>query len=474
MKSQKMHENELLKLIGKGETQGIEFKESLNLRDEIGKEVSAFSNTNPGIILVGVKDTKEVVGAQVGKKTVRNLANYIKTHTDNPILPEIFVEKIEGKKIVVIDVKESPEKPVFFKGKAYKRVGDSSHKLSASEIRKLAKESTKAYWDEQICEASLEDIDWNFVKEFFIPRYESLTEREITGSKKELLEALECIKNNKPTNAGILLFGKDPQKFFMNSYIALARYKGKREGIERLDYKEFTGNLFQQIDNCDKYIKEHAAIMSRLLPHRVEREDIPEYCWFSIRELVTNAVCHRDYSDQGSKVIVKIFDDRIEYYNPGGLPLGITPENIIEKQYSRNPIIAKVLAKVKYIEELGEGWNKIIDEHKAHPLKPKLPKIKADKYSVLVFLYSTKEKFEKGRVEPNERQKKAIEYTRNKGKITNAEYQKINKTTKKTATRDLQDLVRREILIKVGRTGKGVYYVLNPAFKGDIRGHKGT
>jgi len=189
---------------------------------------------------------------------------------------------------------------------------------------------------------------------------------------------LSCIKEGKPTNAGILLFGENPQYFFRNSYIALARYKGKMEGVERLDYKEFFGNLFHQIDECDKYIKEHIAIMSRLLPHKVEREDIPEYCWFSIRELVTNAVCHRDYEDQGSKVIAKIFSDRIEFY-----------------------------------------------------------------------------------LRRNER-------------ITNMVYREINKTTKKTATRDLQELVRSGILIKSGRTGRGVYYRLNPTYKGDIRRHKGT
>jgi len=117
-----------------------------------------------------------------------------------------------------------------------------------------------------------------------------------------LLEALNCIIDDKPTNAGVLLFGKNPQKIFINAYIAIARYKGKEVGIERLDYKEFNGNLFHQIDECDKYIKEHIAIMSRLFPYKVEREDIPEYPLFSIRELVTNAVVHRDYAIIGSRL----------------------------------------------------------------------------------------------------------------------------------------------------------------------------
>ncbi|MFH1127404.1 MAG: ATP-binding protein [archaeon] len=355
-------------------------------------------------------------------------------------------------------------------------MGKSRHKLSASEIRNLAKESgQKVHWDEQACkDATMDDIDWNFVKDFFVARYESLSAAKVTGNGNDLLRALNCIRDGNPTNAGILLFAKNPQKFFANAYIAMARYKGKHEGIERMDYKEFAGNLFSQIDGCDSYIKEHTAMMSRILPQRVEREDIPEYSWFSVRELVTNAVCHRDYSDQGSKTIVKMFGDRIEFYNPGGLQKGITPNNIAERQYSRNPVITKVLAKVKYIEDLGEGWDKILKEHKAHPLSPKLPLIKADEYSVLVAMYSTRDKFEKGSFGLNDRQKLAIGYARGKGKITNEEYQKAGNTTKKTATRDLQDMVKRSIFIRTGRTGKGVYYTLNPSFKGDIRGQKET
>lgn len=95
-----------------------------------------------------------------------------------------------------------------------------------------------------------------------------------------------------------------------------------------------------------------------------------------------------------------------------------------------------------------------------------MPKIAADELSILVTLFSAKEKFEKGTSGMNERQKKAMEYTRRKDKITNSEYQKINKTTKKTSTRDIQDLVRREVLFRKGRTGKGVYYTLNPIYKG--------
>jgi len=365
--------------------------------------------------------------------------------------------------VIVIEVKESSQKPHLAFGKAFKRVGKSTIRMSRDEFERtiLEKREGELRFDSQICKgASLEDIDWDFVKDFFMPRYEVMTGAKLTGDAKELLEALVCVKENKPTKAGVLLFGKNPQRFFMNAYIALARYRGKEVGIERFDYKEFDGNLFQQIDDCDRYIKEHIAVMSRLLPHRVEREDIPEYPPFSLRELVVNAVCHRDYSELGSKVIIKIFEDHIEFYNPGGLPKGITPKNILRKQFSRNPIIAKVLSKVRYIEELGEGWDKIIKEHKEHPLKPSMPQIIADEYSLGVNIFSTKEKFERETIELNERQRKALEFIEKRGRITNKDYRRLfPEITDRTVLNDLSELVNKGVIKRMGKT-KGAYYII--------------
>ena len=103
----------------------------------------------------------------------------------------------------------------------------------------------------RICEnATLNDIDWDFVENTFIPLYERFSKKKLASSKQEFLKAARTMIFDTPTNAGILLFGRDPLKFFPNSYIALARYMGTAVGGEKLDYKEFRGNLFEQIDNC--------------------------------------------------------------------------------------------------------------------------------------------------------------------------------------------------------------------------------
>lgn len=292
--------------------------------------------------------------------------------------------------------------------------------------------------------------------------YENVSGKKITGTPKSVLESLNCVRNGKPTNVGILLFGKDTQKFFMNAYIALARYGADDVDVKRLDYKEFTGNLFQQIDNCTKYIKENISVMSILRKEKVQREDIPEYGWFTIRELVTNAVCHRDYSNIGTKVIIKMFSNRIEFYNPGGLSKGVTTKNIAQMQFSRNPIIAKILSKVEYIEELGEGWNKILKEHKEHLLKPKLPTLKTDEYSFLVNIYSTKDKFTEERepMELNERQKNVIEYIKKQGAISRREYVSISSISPRQANKDLKDLLDKKLVVQIGK-GRSVKYMVH-------------
>ena len=455
------------KIISQGESEITEFKKSTGEWKEIIETICAFSNTRGGEILIGINNSGEVKGVEIGKNTLEDLTNKIKENTDPEIYPRITTKLINRKTIIVVRVRESNDHLVLAFGRPYKRVGKSTVRMSKDEYERLIleKHKDKLSFDNQICKhATLEDINWDFVTKIFIPKYESVTETKLVGNHKELLEAIKGIIDDNPTNAGILLFGNNPQKYFINAYIAIARYKGKEVGIERLDYKEFTGNLFHQIDECDKYIKEHIAIMSRLAPYKVEREDIPEYPLFSIRELVTNAVVHRDYAIIESKVIIKMFDNKIEFYNPGGLISGITPENITNKQFSRNPILTRVLSKIGYIEEIGEGWDKIIKEHNNHPLIPKLPKIEADTDSVLVEIFSTRDKFEKERMaeekaELNQRQKKALEYIKETGKISNAEYRSIFKVSAATAKRELKDLVIKKICRTSG-AGPSLHYLL--------------
>ena len=453
---------DVARVISRGESEKLEFKPSLSQMDKIMESVSAFSNNRGGTILVGVSDTQEIIGVDIGRMTLEDLAGYIKRNADPPVYPSLGTVNVENRTLLFVDVKESPEKPVFFRDRAYKRVGRSNQRISSAEIRKMAQEDKKKLsWDEQRCEnATLDDIDWEFVKNEFIPLYERSSEKRVASSAQEFLVAARAIISDHPANAGILLFGKDPLKFFPDSYIALARYMGTAVGGEKLDYKEFRGNLFVQIDHCYAYLLEHTALMSRLSPGNIKRTDLPEYGRFSLRELVTNAVCHRDYEDQCGKIIIKMFDDKIEFSNIGGLPEGVTAKNITSSQYSRNPVIANLFAKVNYIEEMGEGWDKIIEEHRSHPLKPDMPEIVSSVNNTFVTLFSAKKNFVDEDPEMlSERQRKIIEYLNKHGSISRSACVNVLGVSRNTAARELTCLVSKDRIERTG-VGRGILYVL--------------
>lgn len=149
----------------------------------------------------------------VGRKTIEGLANEIKQNTDPQIYPSISVEDIDRKNVIVVEVKESKSKPVFAFDRVYKRVGKSNHRVSSDEIRKLAVEGKKIYWDEQVCDgAGLEDIDEEKVRWFVreARRQRGLSIPDGTPLKGILIK-IKLLKDKKLTNAALLLFSKEPK-----------------------------------------------------------------------------------------------------------------------------------------------------------------------------------------------------------------------------------------------------------------------
>jgi len=140
LKGLNMTEEQLKQLIKQGEGQTLEFKASLSLRQEIGQAISAFANTDGGVVMVGVSPDSKIVGVDIGKKTVEDLANWLKENTDPRIYPQIKIHNVDGKDVIEIIVKEADEKPVFFSSHAYQRVGRTSPRISVSKIRELAKQ----------------------------------------------------------------------------------------------------------------------------------------------------------------------------------------------------------------------------------------------------------------------------------------------------------------------------------------------
>lgn len=360
-----MEAKNLLKIVGSRESITVEWKESLSDTKRIMKSISAFSNTEGGKIIVGVSEKNgSPIGVQIGRGTIENFANVISQHTDPKVNPRITVRKIEGKDIIIIEVKQSPHRPVLANGIPYARVGSSSLKMSKDDHERsiVEKYIDRTRFDNQVCKgASLKDIDRNLLKEFIL---KGKSERGLDLSEKasvrEALMRLKLLKDGKPTNAAILLFSA-PHDFYPQCELKCVRFKGLDVTEDMLDLKPITGSVIHQLRDAEKFIFDHIALSAWIESGKLERQEKWEYPPKAIREALANAIAHRDYWST-AKIQVRIFDDRIEFWNPGRLPVGWTTETLTKKHESvpPNPLIAKQFFWVKYVEEVGSGTNKIV------------------------------------------------------------------------------------------------------------------
>ncbi|MCG7849861.1 MAG: putative DNA binding domain-containing protein, partial [ANME-2 cluster archaeon] len=433
----------ITELLATGETEKVEFKPSLSQLDNIMKSISAFSNAKGGMVVAGISDEGRVMGVDIGRKTMEDLAEYIKRNTDPPVFPSIEVVEIESKNTIHISVKESAEKPVFFKDKAYKRVGRTNQKISASEIRTLAKEGGKRLsWDAQLCDGiTIGDIDgakisW-FVKE--AKRQRGLDIQE-DAPIEEVLMRLRLFNDSIFNNAAVLLFGNEPDRFFTRPEVKCIRFKGTGVTGEMIDFKVIKGNLFDQLVETERFIYNNITMAAWIEDGELQRQEKWEYPPKAIREALANAFCHREY-ETTSSTQVRIFDDRMEIWNPGRLPVGWTVETLRHKHESKppNPLLIEHFFWVKYVEEVGTGTNKLIDWCREWDLPE--PIFEFTGTSVIVTLRKGPVPGDIDGLDLNERQIKMIDHVVKHNSITNREFQELTGVSRRTATTDLAGLV---------------------------------
>ncbi|MBU1615697.1 putative DNA binding domain-containing protein [bacterium] len=221
-----MSKEEILSLIAQGEGQRLEFKESVAELDRVIQTLTAFANTNSdgGCILVGIGDKGKVKEVIIGQETIKQIADKISAHTDPLLYPEIEVVKESGDNgIIIITIGGSPNKPHLAFGRAYKRVGSTTTQMTRDEYERLllAKHESKFQFDCQICEgATIEDIDEKKVGWFLrIARAKRGLTLNDSTPVGELLTHLQLVSEAGLTNAAVMLFGKSPDRFFLQSEI---------------------------------------------------------------------------------------------------------------------------------------------------------------------------------------------------------------------------------------------------------------
>ena len=346
----------LKNLIQKKETTTLELKPSLSQIDDIIETVSAFSNTKGGTVIIGVTDSGKIKGVEIGKDTLERLSNKIMQNTDPRIHPEIIVEEISKKKIILVKVKESTDKLILAVGRPYKRVGSSTTKMSKEEYERLIleKHRDKLQFDKQPCEeASLKDIDNKKIKWYLEQREKARNiSKKIKIPIEKLLQNIKALQGNKPTNAGILFLSKYPQKFIPNARLRVVRFKGTKVIHPTLDTANCEGTIWEMLDIAEDFIRKNIRLLGTRTEKSFRREDKFEYPLKALREAIINALIHRNYFETGD-VRVFIFDNRIEVINPGSFPEGVSPKNPRHKPV--NEILCQLTYDIGFIEKYGSG-----------------------------------------------------------------------------------------------------------------------
>jgi ATP-dependent DNA helicase RecG len=281
---------------------------------------------------------------------------------------------------------------------------------------------------------------------------------------KTLLKNLSLLTNDgKPCNGAVLLFAKNPQRFFPEAQVKCARFAGTAS-LRFLDEMTIEGNILNQLENALKFVERNTRHEIRITG-RPERETIPEYPEAAIREAVINAICHRDYAAVGT-IQVRIYDDRLEVSNPGTLPPSLTIESLYREHPSlpRNPKIALAFYRARLIEHWGTGTLRMADACAGHGIK--LEFFSEPGFFMVRFVKPEKIISPPTEQKLNDRQKKGLEYASQHGYITNRDYQKLFDISRRQSLKDIVELVKKGLLIKEGE-GRSVRYLLRQ--KGGMR-----
>ena len=356
---------QLRKLALDGESAQVEFKKST--ADLTGACESLCGMLNAGVhgqIFIGIAGGK-LIGQEISDRTQQELAAAIKEFNPDPHIHFSIIPLENQRKILVLEGKSSLDHlPYFFRGKAYLRIGTTTSLLSRDRLKTFFMEHHRRFYPYDGLasqEHTLADLD----KEWILRAVElGITANRLPvtarGTPEEILTKFELLKNDCPTNAAVILFGKANCRIPLQCTLMMARFKGIEKG-EFLDHKQFVGNAFEILDEGMMFLSRHLPLRGRFEKNNIRRIDEPLIPSAALREALLNAICHRDYEHPGSSIHLAIYDDRVEIVSSGGFMPGIQASDLKKPHQSilRNRLIAQVFYCVGFIEKWGQGTLKI-------------------------------------------------------------------------------------------------------------------
>jgi len=452
----------LTALIREGEGENLEFKEQWN---EHGLEaLASFVNTKGGTLLIGIKDNGTVLGWN-GKDreqqvVINKIVEILRVH------PAVSVQQEHGKPVLVIEVKPGSTL-VACHGRYYHRVGNSTREIPPEQLGRYFVAKLGVQWDSVTDGYTLDHIDAAAVQRFLELAKSRLPFAKGEDSLESILQKLGLIRDGKIARGAVLLFGKNPQALFTSSQIHMGRFK---DDITIIDDKILKGNLFDQLEGTTQLFRTYLQVRYEFEGKSredeplsaMQRQEIWDYPLKALREAVINALIHRDYFQAGEEIQIRVYDERVVIMNPGTLPDGMTVEELKREGHRsmpRNSLLAQVFYYGELLEKWGTGTSRMISLCRIQGILEPEFTAKPDSFSVAFSkdIYATERLVALGL---SERQIKAVQYAKGHGAITNKAYRELADVTDRTALRDLNNLLDRNIFKKQDKKGKATEYIL--------------
>ena len=474
-----MDRDSILRLIAElrrrhGELEGVEAKAAhTGTPADLFKPLSAFANrTGGGVLLFGLDEDAgfKAVGVGNPRKLQEDLSG-LAAQMEPPLRPSFSVEEIEGGTVVAVEVPEISydQKPCYHRPHrlqegSFIRVGNSTRRMSDYEIYSFISSRTQPKFDaEPIIEATLDDLDKSKLDDYLAQQrkarpnapYWSLPFEQILSQLRIVVETDGILR---PTLAGLLMFGSYPQRFEQQMVVVFLQFYGTTtteeapSGERFLDNRKFEGTVKEIIDNATDYVM--ASMRKGSLIRGVTRQDIPEYPEVALREAIVNAVAHRDYSHfvRGSHIQVRMFADRLEIQNPGGLYGGVTVDDLKEGQTTRNRLLVQLMEDLHLVENRGSGIDAMLDAMQRRGLPA--PVFEDRRTAFLVRFYQVMP------AELSEEEQRVLAFVKEHGSIKRAEAQKLLEVSDRRAKYVLEKMEKARLLRQEGRQKSARYLLL--------------
>ena len=365
---------ELQVLLNDLEAETVERTRAFKKYDKMGEAICAFANDlgnrkKPGHLLLGVEDNGSISGLRISEDDYLSLSCF---KTDGNLLPtpSMAIEKFQFPEgdVVVIEVYPSQNTPIRYKGQVWIRTGSMKAIATEDDIHLLEEKRLnygKRYEEMPCLSAQISDLNLDLFKNQYLPL--AIRAEIIEDDKRNVERQLSALRfydniRNCPTNLGMILFGKHPEYHIPGSYIQYVRFSGSDKGGDILQEHAFRGPLVGKIAEIDGFINTTLAAIRPIRVTALREKNVAQYPAWACRELVLNAIIHRDYAMGAAPIQVYEYQSgRLEITNSGGL-FGQSAEKFPEINDYRNPLLAEAMKVLGYVNKFNRGINKVQSE----------------------------------------------------------------------------------------------------------------